>query len=178
MNRKMPEFLERVYRDLLPLIEGCSVSTKYGVVRTDHILFIASGAFHLTKPSDLAPELQGRLPVRVELSSLGEQEFERILTEPKNSLCRQYEQLLAVEGVKVEFKPCGVKRIAALAQDFNNQIENIGARRLHTIMEKLLESISFDCVEENGNVLEIDSHYVDEQLEDISKKDDLSRFIL
>mgnify|MGYP001445594215 FL=1 len=169
---------EGVQRDLLPLIEGCSVSTKYGVVRTDHILFIASGAFHLAKPSDLAPELQGRLPVRVELSSLGEQEFERILTEPKNSLCRQYEQLLAVEGVKVEFKPCGVKRIAALAQDFNNQIENIGARRLHTIMEKLLESISFDCVEENGNVLEIDSHYVDEQLEDISKKDDLSRFIL
>ena len=169
---------EGVQRDLLPLIEGCSVSTKYGVVRTDHILFITSGAFHLAKPSDLAPELQGRLPVRVELSSLGEQEFERILTEPKNSLCRQYEQLLAVEGVKVEFKPCGVKRIAALAQDFNNQIENIGARRLHTIMEKLLESISFDCVEENGNVLEIDSHYVDEQLEDISKKDDLSRFIL
>ena len=146
--------------------------------RQDHILFIASGAFHLAKPSDLAPELQGRLPVRVELSSLGEQEIERILTEPKNSLCRQYEQLLAVEGVKVEFKPCGVKRIAALAQDFNNQIENIGARRLHTIMEKLLESISFDCVEENGNMLEIDSHYVDEQLEDISKKDDLSRFIL
>ena len=169
---------EGVQRDLLPLIEGCSVSTKYGVVRTDHILFITSGAFHLAKPSDLAPELQGRLPVRVELSSLGEPEFERILTEPKNSLCRQYEQLLAVEGVKVEFKPCGVKRIAALAQDFNNQIENIGARRLHTIMEKLLESISFDCVEENGNVLEIDSHYVDEQLEDISKKDDLSRFIL
>ena len=169
---------EGVQRDLLPLIEGCSVSTKYGVVRTDHILFIASGAFHLAKPSDLAPELQGRLPVRVELSPLGKQEFERILIEPKNSLCRQYEQLLAVEGIKVEFKPCAVKRIAALAQEFNSQIENIGARRLHTIMEKLLESISFDCDEKNGNVLEIDSIYVDEQLEDISKKDDLSRFIL
>ena len=169
---------EGVQRDLLPLIEGCSVSTKYGVVRTDHILFIASGAFHLAKPSDLAPELQGRLPVRVELSPLGKQEFERILIEPKNSLCRQYEQLLAVEGIKVEFKPCAVKRIAALAQEFNSQIENIGARRLHTIMEKLLESISFDCDEKNGNVLEIDSLYVDEQLEDISKKDDLSRFIL
>ena len=169
---------EGVQRDLLPLIEGCSVSTKYGVVRTDHILFIASGAFHLTKPSDLAPELQGRLPVRVELSPLGKQEFERILIEPKNSLCRQYEQLLAVEGIKVEFKPCAVKRIAALAQEFNSQIENIGARRLHTIMEKLLESISFDCDGKDGNVLEIDSLYVDEQLEDISKKDDLSRFIL
>ena len=169
---------EGVQRDLLPLIEGCSVSTKYGVVRTDHILFIASGAFQLAKPSDLAPELQGRLPVRVELSPLGKQEFERILIEPKNSLCRQYEQLLAVEGIKVEFKPCAVKRIAALAQEFNSQIENIGARRLHTIMEKLLESISFDCDEKNGNVLEIDSLYVDEQLEDISKKDDLSRFIL
>ena len=169
---------EGVQRDLLPLIEGCSVSTKYGVVRTDHILFIASGAFHLTKPSDLAPELQGRLPVRVELSPLGKQEFERILIEPKNSLCRQYEQLLAVEGIKVEFKPCAVKRIAALAQEFNSQIENIGARRLHTIMEKLLESISFDGDGKDGNVLEIDSLYVDEQLEDISKKDDLSRFIL
>ena len=169
---------EGVQRDLLPLIEGCSVSTKYGVVRTDHILFIASGAFHLAKPSDLAPELQGRLPVRVELSPLGEHEFERILIEPKNSLCRQYEQLLAVEGVKVKFEPCGVKRIAALAQEFNSQIENIGARRLHTIMEKLLESISFDCDEKNGSLLEIDALYVDEQLEDISKKDDLSRFIL
>ena len=169
---------EGVQRDLLPLIEGCSVSTKYGMVRTDHILFIASGAFHLAKPSDLAPELQGRLPVRVELSPLGKQEFERILIEPKNSLCRQYEQLLAVEGIKVEFKPCAVKRIAALAQEFNSQIENIGARRLHTIMEKLLESISYECDEKNGNVLEIDSLYVDEQLEDISKKDDLSRFIL
>ena len=169
---------EGVQRDLLPLIEGCSVSTKYGVVRTDHILFIASGAFHLAKPSDLTPELQGRLPVRVELSPLGKQEFERILIEPKNSLCRQYEQLLAVEGIKVEFKPCAVKQIAALAHEFNSQIENIGARRLHTIMEKLLESISFDCDEKNGNVLEIDSLYVDEQLEDISKKDDLSRFIL
>ena len=169
---------EGVQRDLLPLIEGCSVSTKYGVVRTDHILFIASGAFHLAKPSDLAPELQGRLPVRVELSPLGKQEFERILIEPKNSLCRQYEQLLAVEGIKVEFKPCAVKRIAALAQEFNSQIENIGARRLHTIMEKLLESISYECDEKNGNVLEIDSLYVDKQLEDISKKDDLSRFIL
>ena len=169
---------EGVQRDLLPLIEGCSVSTKYGVVRTDHILFIASGAFHLAKPSDLAPELQGRLPVRVELSPLGKQEFERILIEPKNSLCRQYEQLLAVEGIKVEFKPCAVKRIAALAQEFNSQIENIGARRLHTIMEKLLESISFDCDGKDGNVLEIDSLYVDKQLEDISKTDDLSRFIL
>ena len=169
---------EGVQRDLLPLIEGCSVSTKYGVVRTDHILFIASGAFHLAKPSDLAPELQGRLPVRVELSPLGKQEFERILIEPKNSLCRQYEQLLAVEGIKVEFKPCAVERIAALAQEFNSQIENIGARRLHTIMEKLLESISFDCDGKDGNVMEIDSLYVDEQLEDISKKDDLSRFIL
>ncbi len=169
---------EGVQRDLLPLIEGCSVSTKYGVVRTDHILFIASGAFHLAKPSDLAPELQGRLPVRVELSPLGEKEFERILIEPKNSLCRQYEQLLAVEGVKVKFKHCGVKRIAALAQEFNSQVENIGARRLHTIMEKLLESISFDCDEKDESILEIDALYVDEQLEDISKKDDLSRFIL
>ena len=169
---------EGVQRDLLPLIEGCSVSTKYGVVRTDHILFIASGAFHLTKPSDLAPELQGRLPVRVELSPLGKQEFERILIEPKNSLCRQYEQLLAVEGIIVEFKPSAVKRIATIAQEFNSEIENIGARRLHTIMEKLLESISFDCDGKDGNVMEIDSLYVDEQLEDISKKDDLSRFIL
>ncbi len=168
---------EGVQRDLLPLVEGSTVNTKYGMVKTDHVLFIASGAFHLTKPSDLIPELQGRLPIRVELNSLGVKEFIRILQEPDASLTRQYRELMATEGVKVEFTEEGIKRIAELAFQVNETTENIGARRLHTIMEKLLELISFDSGEKETSVL-IDARYVDEQLEGVALDEDLSRFIL
>jgi len=168
---------EGVQRDLLPLVEGSTVNTKYGMVKTDHILFIASGAFHLTKPSDLIPELQGRLPIRVELDSLGVEEFVRILTEPDAALTRQYRELLATEGLEITFAEDGIQRIAELAFKVNENTENIGARRLHTIMEKLLEKISFEAGEKNDPVM-IDGKYVDEQLEGVVSDEDLSRFIL
>lgn len=171
---------EGVQRDLLPLIEGCTVTTKYGMIKTDHILFIASGAFHLSKPSDLIPEMQGRLPIRVELSSLTSKDFEKILTEPRASLTEQYHELLATEGLNVVFHADGVKRIAEIAYEINERTENIGARRLHTIMEKLLEDISFSAsdLEEEGKSIDINLEYVNKQLNHISQDDDLSRFIL
>ncbi|MEE4361059.1 MAG: ATP-dependent protease ATPase subunit HslU [Pseudomonadales bacterium] len=170
---------EGVQRDLLPLIEGCTVSTKYGMVRTDHILFIASGAFHLARPSDLIPELQGRLPIRVELTALGPADFERILTEPSASLTEQYIALLGTEGVELSFAADGIARIAELAWQVNERTENIGARRLHTLMERLLEQISFDPehATEGGRVT-IDAAYVDAQLAGLAMDEDLSRYIL
>lgn len=167
---------EGVQRDLLPLIEGCTVSTKHGVIRTDHILFVASGAFHLSKPSDLIPELQGRLPIRVELSALTPDDFERILTEPHASLTEQYQALLATEGLKIEFNKDGIRRIAETAWEVNERTENIGARRLHTVMERLLESISFDSGDTHS--ITIDADYVNKQLGELAKDEDLSRFIL
>ena len=172
---------EGVQRDLLPLIEGCTVSTKYGMVRTDHILFIASGAFHLTRPSDLIPELQGRLPIRVELDALSIEDFERILTEPDASLTEQYQALLATEGVTLEFTPEGIRRIAEIAWQVNERIENIGARRLHTVMERLLEEISFEGADAGcGTSLTviIDREYVDRYLKSLAGDDDLGRYIL
>lgn len=168
---------EGVQRDLLPLIEGCTVSTKHGMIKTDHILFIASGAFHLAKPSDLIPELQGRLPIRVELGALSPEDFERILTEPDASLTEQHIALLATEGVSVTFTEEGIRRIAETAYDVNENTENIGARRLHTVLEKLLETVSFGT---DGTAMEItiDAAYVDNQLGELSKDEDLSRFIL
>lgn len=171
---------EGVQRDLLPLIEGCTVTTKYGMIKTDHILFIASGAFHLSKPSDLIPEMQGRLPIRVELSPLTSEDFKRILTEPKASLTKQYHELLATEGLDVVFQADGVERIAEIAFEINERTENIGARRLHTVMEKLLEEVSFNApeLETEGAAININSTYVDNQLNHISQDEDLSRFIL
>ncbi len=170
---------EGVQRDLLPLIEGCTVSTKYGMVRTDHILFICSGAFHLSRPSDLIPELQGRLPIRVELTALTPGDFERILTEPNASLTEQYIALLGTEGVKIEFTPDGIKRIAEIAWSVNETTENIGARRLHTVMERLLEELSFDADRKGDDTpFRIDDGYVEERLENLSKNEDLSRYIL
>ncbi len=171
---------EGVQRDLLPLIEGCTVTTKYGMVKTDHILFIASGAFHFSKPSDLIPEMQGRLPIRVELTSLTSEDFERILTEPSASLTEQYRELLATENLDVTFHADGVKRVAEIAFEVNERTENIGARRLHTIMERLLEEISFEAADlaAKGVKVDIDQTYVDEHLNDISQNEDLSRFIL
>ncbi|WP_339641760.1 ATP-dependent protease ATPase subunit HslU [uncultured Porticoccus sp.] len=171
---------EGVQRDLLPLIEGCTVSTKYGMIKTDHILFIASGAFHFSKPSDLIPELQGRLPIRVELESLTSGDFERILTEPSASLTEQYRELLATEQLRIRFTADGVKRIAEIAFDVNERTENIGARRLHTIMERLLEEMSFEASDlgEKSEPIDIDSAYVDKYLNEISRDEDLSRFIL
>jgi ATP-dependent HslUV protease ATP-binding subunit HslU len=172
---------EGVQRDLLPLIEGSTVSTKFGSVKTDHILFIASGAFHLAKPSDLIPELQGRLPIRVELDALSAEDFKRILTEPDASLCRQYEALLATEGVHLEFAPDGIARISEIAWQVNERTENIGARRLHTVMEKLLEDISFaaDAMVANGTThFVIDGPFVDKHLAELADNEDLSRFIL
>jgi len=169
---------EGVQRDLLPLVEGCTVSTKYGMIRTDHILFIASGAFHLAKPSDLIPELQGRLPIRVELDALGVDEFVRILTEPDASLTEQYAALMATEGVAVEFAPDGVARIAEVAWQVNERTENIGARRLHTVMERLLEDLSFEAPDLEGQTSCIDAAYVDEHLGELVKDEDLSRYIL
>ncbi|MBB5186520.1 ATP-dependent HslUV protease ATP-binding subunit HslU [Zhongshania antarctica] len=168
---------EGVQRDLLPLIEGCTVSTKHGVIRTDHILFVASGAFHLSKPSDLIPELQGRLPIRVELSALTPEDFERILTEPHASLTEQYQALLATEGLSIEFTADGIRRIAETAWEVNERTENIGARRLHTMLERLLETISFDAGDIKDAV-KIDADYVNEQLGELAKDEDLSRFIL
>jgi ATP-dependent HslUV protease ATP-binding subunit HslU len=169
---------EGVQRDLLPLVEGTRVSTKHGMVRTDHILFIASGAFHVSKPSDLIPELQGRFPIRVELSSLGAPEFVRILTEPKNALIRQYEALLLTEGIELVFTPDAVRAIAELAAEVNRMSENIGARRLHTILEKLLDAVSFDAPEMTERKFTIDADYVRRMLADIVKDQDLSRYIL
>jgi len=169
---------EGVQRDLLPLVEGCTVSTKYGMVKTDHILFIASGAFHLSKPSDLIPELQGRLPIRVELQALTTEDFVRILTEPDASLTTQYSALLATEGFTVNFEADGVESIARVAHDVNEKTENIGARRLHTVMERLLESVSFDAADKSGEVLTINSGYVEDSLGDLVKDEDLSRYIL
>jgi ATP-dependent HslUV protease ATP-binding subunit HslU len=169
---------EGVQRDLLPLVEGSTVTTKYGPIKTDHILFIASGAFHLSKPSDLIPELQGRLPIRVELDSLKVEDFVRILTEPDASLTTQYQALLATESVKVEFAPAGVRRIAEIAFDVNERTENIGARRLHTVMERLLESVSYEASEQGGTSILIDARYVDEHLGKLVKDEDLSRYIL
>jgi ATP-dependent HslUV protease ATP-binding subunit HslU len=167
-----------VQRDLLPLVEGSTVNTKYGMVRTDHILFIASGAFHVSKPSDLIPELQGRFPIRVELKSLTTDDFVRILTEPDASLTDQYSALLGTEEVQLEFTGSGVRRIAEVAYQVNENTENIGARRLHTVMERLLETVSFEASDKSGSHLQIDAAYVDEQLAELSKDEDLSRYIL
>ncbi|MDP8983867.1 MAG: ATP-dependent protease ATPase subunit HslU [Pseudomonadota bacterium] len=169
---------EGVQRDLLPLVEGCTVQTKYGTVKTDHVLFIASGAFHMSKPSDLIPELQGRLPIRVELEPLRVEDFVRILTEPDASLCRQYSALLATEGVTLEFAASGVQRLAEVAFEVNQRTENIGARRLHTVMERLLESVSFDAADRSGSGVVIDRHYVEGNLGELSRDQDLSRYIL
>ena len=169
---------EGVQRDLLPLIEGSTVSTKHGSIKTDHILFIASGAFHLSKPSDLIPELQGRLPIRVELDPLSADDFEKILTEPHASLTEQYQALLGTEGLNLEFTPDGISRIAKTAWQVNEKTENIGARRLHTILERLLESVSFEASDLNGQKIAIDQDYVDQQLQALAADEDLSRFIL
>jgi len=168
---------EGVQRDLLPLIEGCTVSTKHGMIKTDHILFIASGAFHLSKPSDLIPELQGRLPIRVELQALTPQDFERILTEPNASLTVQYKALLKTEGLDIDFTADGIRRLAQIAFDVNESTENIGARRLHTLMERLLEAVSFDATDLKEPVL-IDAAYVDDRLGALAQDQDLSQFIL
>jgi ATP-dependent HslUV protease ATP-binding subunit HslU len=169
---------EGVQRDLLPLVEGSTVTTKYGMIKTDHILFIASGAFHLTKPSDLIPELQGRFPIRVELSALSAEDFVRILTEPDASLTEQYQALLATEGVDVSFTADGIQRIAELGWQVNETVENIGARRLHTILEKLLEEISFDAPDLLEKTIRIDAAYVDAHLQQLAADEDLSRYIL
>jgi ATP-dependent HslUV protease ATP-binding subunit HslU len=169
---------EGVQRDLLPLVEGSTVSTKYGQIKTDHILFIASGAFHMSKPSDLIPELQGRFPIRVELDSLKVDDFVRILTEPDASLTTQYKALMGTESVDVKFAQDGVRRLAEIAFSVNEKTENIGARRLHTVMERLLESVSFDAAENGGSAIEIDAKYVDDHLGNLAKDEDLSRYIL
>lgn len=169
---------EGVQRDILPIVEGSTVVTKYGPVKTDHILFIAAGAFHVSKPSDLIPELQGRFPIRVELDVLGKEEFKRILTEPRNALVKQYAALLETEGVVVQFDESGIDEIAEMAVRVNEQTENIGARRLHTVMEKLLEDLSFDAPESEGKRISIDASYVREKLKDIVTSEDLSRYIL
>ena len=169
---------EGVQRDLLPLIEGTTVSTKYGPVKTDHVLFIASGAFHLAKPSDLLPELQGRLPIRVELAPLSRADLRRILTEPEHSLLKQYSALLGTEAVTLDFRPDAVDALAELAADINERVENIGARRLATVLEKLLEEISFTATDRGGDVVTVDAAYVNEKVAPLAAKGDLSRFIL
>ena len=169
---------EGVQRDLLPLVEGSTVNTKHGMVKTDHILFIASGAFQVARPSDLIPELQGRLPIRVELSALTAEDFERILTEPNASLTEQYKALMATEGVSIEFTQDAIKKIAEAAFRVNEKTENIGARRLHTVMERLMDKISFDASDMNGQTVNIDAAYVIEALGEVIENEDLSRFIL
>ncbi len=169
---------EGVQRDLLPIVEGSKVSTKYGLVRTDHILFIAAGAFHIAKPSDLLPELQGRFPIRVELKPLTKEDFIRILTEPKNALTKQYKALLETEGVEIEFTKDGIEEIARIAEEANSKAENIGARRLHTVLERLLEEISFNAPEMKGQQVVIDRNYVREKLEGIIEDEDLTKYIL
>jgi ATP-dependent HslUV protease ATP-binding subunit HslU len=167
-----------VQRDLLPLVEGTTVNTKYGMVRTDHMLFIASGAFHLSKPSDLIPELQGRFPIRVELGSLSVDDFEAILTQTHASLVKQYKLLLATEGVELELAPDAIRRVAQIAFDVNERTENIGARRLATVMERLLDEVSFDAPDRNGQTVRIDAAAVDDKLAELAKNEDLSRYIL
>jgi ATP-dependent HslUV protease ATP-binding subunit HslU len=169
---------EGVQRDLLPLVEGCTVNTKYGMVKTDHILFIASGAFNVAKPSDLIPELQGRFPIRVELDALTSDDFVRILTEPNASLTEQYTALLGTEGLALRFTADGVQRLAEIAFRVNEQTENIGARRLHTVLERLLEEISFAAADRSGQEVNIDAAYVDAQLAELARDEDLSRYIL
>ncbi len=169
---------EGVQRDLLPLVEGCTVSTKHGMVKTDHILFIASGAFHMSKPSDLIPELQGRLPIRVELSALSSDDFVRILTEPDASLTEQYVALMATEGVHLEFVDSGIRRIAEIAWEVNEGTENIGARRLHTVLERLLEDLSYNATELSSSSSVVDDEYVNEHLNELVSNEDLTRFIL
>ena len=169
---------EGVQRDLLPLVEGSTVSTKYGMVRTDHILFIASGAFHLSKPSDLIPELQGRLPIRVELDALSVEDFVSILTEPDASLTKQYAELIATEGCSLSFTEDGIARVAQVAWEVNERTENIGARRLHTVMERLLETISYEAPDRGGQSVTVDAAYVDDHLADLARDEDLSRYIL
>lgn len=169
---------EGVQRDLLPLVEGSTVSTRHGMIRTDHILFIASGAFHLSKPSDLIPELQGRLPIRVELSALGADEFARILVEPEASLTRQYMALMETEGVNLKFDQDAVRRLAEIAAKVNESTENIGARRLHTLMERLLDELSYQAPDKDGEMVSVDADYVNQHLKDIADDEDLSRYIL
>ena len=165
-------------RDLLPLIEGTTVSTKYGPVKTDHVLFIASGAFHVAKPSDLLPELQGRLPIRVELKPLTTEDFRRILTEPEASLIKQYVALLATEGVTLKFTDDAIDALADIAAQVNSTVENIGARRLQTVMERVLDEISFDATDKGGETITIDAAYVRDRVGDLAKNADLSKFIL
>ena len=169
---------EGVQRDLLPLVEGCTVSTRYGMIRTDHVLFIASGAFNVAKPSDLIPELQGRFPIRVELSALDADDFVRILTEPDASLTEQYTALMGTERVRLVFEPSGVKRIAEVAFHVNERTENIGARRLHTVMERLLETVSFEAADRGGQTMVVDEPYVNEHLGELVQDEDLTRYIL
>ena len=169
---------EGVQRDLLPLIEGTTVATKHGAVKTDHILFIASGAFHASKPSDLLPELQGRLPIRVELSPLNEDDFRRILTETEASLIKQYEALLRTEGVELVFTPDAIKAVARIAVQVNSSVENIGARRLQTVMERILDEVSFTASDRSGERIEIDAAFVEKNIGDLARNADLSRFIL
>ena len=169
---------EGVQRDLLPLIEGTTVSTKYGTIKTDHILFIASGAFQLAKPSDLLPELQGRLPIRVELNALTSEDFKKILKEPDNSLIKQYKALLKTEKIELEFTDDGIETLAKLATEVNSSVENIGARRLHTIIEKVLDEISFTATDRSGEKIIIDKKYVQKNLGELVKDTDLSKFIL
>jgi len=169
---------EGVQRDLLPLIEGTTVTTKHGSVKTDHVLFIASGAFHVAKPSDLLPELQGRLPIRVELASLNEDDFRRILTETEACLTKQYVALLGTEGVELEFAPSAVDAIAKVAVEVNTSVENIGARRLQTVMERVLDDISFTASDRNGEKIVVDGEFVEKHIGDLARNRDLSRFIL
>jgi ATP-dependent HslUV protease ATP-binding subunit HslU len=169
---------EGVQRDILPIVEGTTVNTKYGMVRTDHVLFVAAGAFHVAKPSDLIPELQGRFPIRVELEALGEADFVRILTEPRNALIKQYAALLETEGVTISFQESAIRRIAEFATLVNERTENIGARRLHTVMEKLFDEVSFNAPEMDGVTVTIDAAYVDRMLADVVRNEDLSRYIL
>jgi ATP-dependent HslUV protease ATP-binding subunit HslU len=169
---------EGVQRDLLPIVEGTHVNTRYGVVRTDHILFIAAGAFHVSRPADLIPEMQGRFPIRVELQSLGADEFERILVEPENSLIRQYTALLATEKVELRITDRAVRTIAEMAAEINSSAENIGARRLHTVLERLLEEISFDAPDHAGSMIEVDEAEVRRRLDDLVSDRDLARYIL
>jgi len=169
---------EGVQRDLLPIVEGSVVNTKYGMIKTDHILFIAAGAFHFAKPSDLIPELQGRFPLREELQALGKDEFYRILTEPKNALTVQYKALLETEGISVDFTREALEEVSEFAQKVNEETENIGARRLYTIMEKILADLSFEAPDKSGQSVSVDRDYVRAKLEDVSEDQDLSRYIL
>ena len=169
---------EGVQRDLLPIVEGSTVTTKYGMVKTDHMLFIAAGAFNISKPSDLLPELQGRFPIRVELDSLSKNDFVRILQEPKNALITQYKALLFTEGIDLQFKQSAIEEIAEISNSVNDRMENIGARRLHTVMEKLLDEISFDAPDMDNKSVVIDDKYVTDKLKDILEDENLSRYIL